>query len=209
VVQRKLFYADKDNYKMDFKPGWYDNAETGKLRIEVFFFAKMDTVKAEPKPTATEGQTMAWEKTNLRKGEKFSITVSFPKKVFPKEIDSSELQFVMPCWGWALIIIAVILVILLIAWLASQSDGDGYGGGGGIFGGGGGGGGGGGIFSGGGGGFGGRSSSCACACVSCACACACAGGGGAGCSRKTTRRCPLCRDCGRKDSCPLWKGGAS
>ena len=78
VSQRRLFYADKDNYKLDFTPGWYDNAETGHLSIEVFFFAKLETIKADPKADKTEGQSLIWERTNLGKGRKFNISVSFP-----------------------------------------------------------------------------------------------------------------------------------
>lgn len=208
IVQRQLFYADKDNYKLDFTPGWYDKAETVNLKLEVFFFAKLDTVTAKPKPTKIEGQSMIWEKSNLKKGEKFDISVSFPKKIFPKEISKKELRSEFPRWAIALIIIIVIVIILVIALgvIASESD-DGYSGGSIFYSGGRGSSGG--ISSSGGGGFGGRSSSCACACVSCACACACAGGGGAGCDRKLTNRCPLCKNCEKKENCLLWKGGDS
>lgn len=207
IVQRQLFYADKDNYKLDFTPGWYDKAETGSLKLEVFFFAKLDTVTAKPKPTKIEGQSMIWEKSNLKKGEKFDISVSFPKKIFPKEISKKELRSEFPGWAIALIIV-VAVVILIIAWcvFVYESD-DGYSGGSIFYSGGRGSSGG--ISSSGGGGFGGRSSSCACACVSCACACACAGGGGAGCDRKLTNRCPLCKNCEKKESCLLWKRGDS
>ena len=211
IVQDRLFWADKDNYRLDFTPGWYDRAETQRLRIEVFFFAKLDTVTAKPNPTRIDGQSMIWEKSALRPGERFSISVSFPKKLFPQEIGTQQIRSRGGAGAILLIVLLLFggfaLIIVLLA-LAARHAGT-YGPGGGVFYGSGRGGGGASshpVHTGGGGGFGGRSSSCACACVSCACACACAGGGAAGCDRKLTYTCPLCGKCDKKDACPLWKG---
>jgi hypothetical protein len=65
IAQNRLFYAEENNYKLDFTPGWYDRAETNHLMLEIFFFAKTETVKARPVPARTEGQSMFWEKSNL------------------------------------------------------------------------------------------------------------------------------------------------
>ena len=216
IQQHRIFSAGEKDYKLDFTPGWYDRAPTERLRIEIFFFAKMEGIAAKPQPTRVEGQSMIWEKSNLREGEKLTVSVSIPKQAFPGQIAGSELKSAgggasMPGALGVLVVIllfmlghpfllfiAFVIISILISAIRGQRHG--YAGGGSIFGGGlGGGAGDSGRHAGGGGGFGGRSASCACACVSCACACACAGGGGAGCDRKLSRTCPLCRKCDRTD----------
>ena len=188
ISQNKLFYADKENYKMEFTPGWYDNAAIDDLGITIKSFAKISTVRFDPQPTKVVGEEILWSRKNLGHGEKFQVSISFPKNSCPKEISKDNLKDESGAAGIIFFIVLVVLVIIII--VAVNSDSGGYSGGGGIFFGGGGSS----SSSGssGGGGFGGRSSSCACACVSCACACACAGGGGAGCSRKSKHSCPKC-----------------
>lgn len=195
IKQNKLFYADDSTYRLEFTPGWYDNAFTDELIMTMKFFAPMDSVKADPTPSVTSGEEMIWKKTELGKGEQVSISVSFPKSAFPQGIAEENLEEGMGIGMIILILILVIILFLIVVFLAS--GGDGYSGGGIFYGGSGGSGGG--LSSGGGGGFGGRSSSCACACVSCACACACAGGGGAGCDRKKNHSCPVCSQKGGKN----------
>lgn len=192
IAQNNLFYADEENYKLDFAPGWYDRAYIDTLTISVRFFAKLDSVKADPPPSLVSDEEMIWKKTDLGKGERFSISVSFPKNLFPAEMNKGNLQSTIGIGEVILIIFLIVIVVVVIIAFASLGSGGGYSGGG-VFYGGSGGRGRGGVSPGGGGGLGGRSSSCACACVACACACACAGGGGAGCDRKKKHSCPVCR----------------
>lgn len=206
IVQRGLFYAAEENYKLDFTPGWYDRAATDTLRVSVRFFASLTTVTANPPPTRVSDDVMTWETYGLGPGERFSIHVSFPVALFPSGIaqknlkggagggaSGAEVAFVF-------VFVAIIVIIVVLAVLSAKRR---YSGGnifyGGIPGGRvGRGASGGGRSTGGGGGFGGSGISCACACVSCACACACAGGGGAGCSRKSEHTCPVCGSAGRR-----------
>lgn len=202
IAQRKLLYAEANNYKLDFTPGWYDRAVTDTLRVSVKFFASLETVTADPQPSLVSGDEMVWNSYGLGQGERFSVHVSFPVGLFPAGMPKSNLKGASGAGASVLlgiipfVIIGVVFLIIILTLLSSKKR---YSGGrtyyGGIFGGrSGGGGSGGGRSSSGGGGFGGASMSCACACVSCACACACAGGGGggAGCSRKLEHTCPIC-----------------
>lgn len=189
VIQNQLFYADDKNYKLDFTPGWYENAFTDQLIVSIHFFAKIEHVKANPAPSSSTDEIMTWEKTKLGKGEKFDVSISFPKNSLKTPLSKDNLKEGMSGWVILLIVVGVIVLIIVVAYFASESEGGGYSGGG-IYSGSSGSSG---RSSGGGGGFGGRASSCACACVSCACACACAGGGGAGCSRKEKHSCPYCQ----------------
>jgi hypothetical protein len=214
VRQRGLFYADGENYRLDFTPGWYDNAETDSLRIEVFFFAKIDTVTARPAPAQREGQSLIWAVRDLGRGRRFPLSVSFPKGLFPSPLAlgarpaaaiSGSSYFSMGFF-WV-VLVAVCLVILYVYYRIGAWGGGRYGSGGHIFYGGAGSGKGGGLFTGGGGGFGGRSASCVCvcACAGCACACACAGGSAAGCDRKLQHTCPLCATCEARPCAASWE----
>lgn len=192
VKQIKLFWADENNYHLDFTPGWYDNAETEKLVLTVKFFAKMETIIANPKPDKTTGNEMVWEK-KLHKAEQWEIKIDIPKNLFPTPIDQKNLQSstadIVKIIVIIIIIIAIIIILMIIIDYGTRRGG--YSGGGIFFGddgivtaiadG---------LSSGGGGGFGGGGSSCAGGCA-CACACACAGGG-SGCERHMTHLCPLC-----------------
>jgi hypothetical protein len=202
LIQSKLFYADKENYRLNFTPGWFDRAVIENLTIVIHSFAKIEQIKARPSPTKIEGQDIIWT-TSLGYGQRFSISFSFPKSLMPgiksSEAKTGEVKKGVSADVVFLIIFVLIVVFIIVASLVSHPKGrDGhYRRGGRIFFGGlyGGrsGGSSGGRSAGGGGGFGGRSISCACACVACACACACAGGGGAGCTKKTVHSCPICR----------------
>jgi hypothetical protein len=215
LSQNRLFYATKEEYRLDFTPGWYNNCITDTLVVSVICFVKMETVKTNPKPSSILGQEIKWVK-RLDKGERFSISVSFPKTTFPK-ISKSNVRHGLSTGATIVIIVVLLILAVIIIGAAisyhytntsreSEDDSNRYSGGRIQYGGigsspgersrpcvGGGGSGGGGRRSGsGGGGFGGSVISCACACVSCACACACAGGGGAGCDRKNyARKCVL------------------
>lgn len=199
IVQRRLFYADKGDYRLDFTPGWYDRASIDTLRVGIEFFAKLDSVKAAPRPSLVSGDEMSWNKYGLGPGERLTIHVSFPVGLFPAGIAQSNLRGGPgSSSGGPLVAFIIIGFVILCVILAMRSGRKRYTGGrvfyGGFWGGGvGGGRAGGGRSTGGGGGFGGAAVSCACACVSCACACACAGGGGAGCSRKLEHTCPVCQ----------------
>ncbi len=200
IAQRRLFYADKDGYRLDFTPGWYDRAAVETLLVSVRFFADPATVVVEPPASRVSGDTMEWVRHGLGAGERFNVHVSIPRAAFPAGIAAGELRGGAggkSSGSGGLVAFVIVVLVILIIVVVLRSRGGPYSGGrifyGGMPGGRSSGGrSGGGRSSGGGGGFGGASMSCACACVSCACACACAGGGGAGCARKSEHSCPLC-----------------
>lgn len=205
IVQRNLFYASEGNYRLDFTPGWYDRAITDTLLVSVKFFARLETVTAEPQPTSVSGEELKWEEYGLAAGERFAIRVSFPAGLFPGGIEKKNLKGgagrgSSGSAGFVVFVFVAVIVVLVI--FARVSARKGYSGGNIFYGGLPGGRAGRGASrsgrsTGGGGGFGGSGFSCACACVSCACACACAGGEGAGCGRKLEHTCPVCGEKGK------------
>jgi hypothetical protein len=203
LLQNRLFYADEKNYRLDFTPGWYDRARTDHLEVRLKSFVKPETITADPPPTSRTAEQLIWTKAGLGEGERFSISIAFPKNVPAQAIPQANLKAVGEEEEtgagpgdalWLILLFGFIGLLIFAALVRSAMRGGGGYSGGGIFWGGGGGlgGGAGGRSTGGGGGFGGAGISCACACVSCACACACAGGGAAGCDRKTRHTCYTC-----------------
>ncbi|UCE60432.1 MAG: hypothetical protein JSU63_01530 [Phycisphaerales bacterium] len=191
VLQGRLFYAEDDDYRLEFTPGWYDRATIGQLTVGLEFFADLEGVAASPEADQVEPRRLTWERSDLSRGGRLQLGAVFPRELFPGEIQlaqrsRSEFGYV----AIMVIVVVSVVVVVALAMIASRGTGKGYGSGGRL--------GMGGI----GHGIDGCVISCACACVACACACACAGGGAAGCDRKLTRACPLCTTCERTD-CPL------
>jgi hypothetical protein len=199
IRQGDLFYADEQGYRLDFTPGWYERAKIGKLVVKLEFFTDLAEVLAGPEPQQMESRFLAWEKSNLVRGERFPISVTFPEHLFPGPIRLAQAQPARSRGGlrtnpWVIVAVTLLVPAVLLVIVLSRSARGGYGGGS--------------IRR---GGIGYRAGtcvvSCACACVACACACACAGGGAAGCDRKLKHACPLGATCQRED-CPLHPAGS-
>lgn len=195
IIQRNLLNQKPDGHEILFTPGWYDRSTIEKLSIRVVSPTDLMNVTANPKPVASEGRALLFSKNNLGMGERYKISVQFPKeagfKMLPHSTQSRNESRDNPVIPFIIIvfIFAVIFLALYFDWTKdSYNDYDGpvvssgrIGRGGQR-----------GHDSGGSGGFGGRASSCACVSCDCACACACAGGGGAGCSKKWLHSCNKC-----------------
>jgi len=176
VTQRRLVQPFVNGYRLNFTPGWYDRAPIGTLRIELTSPCGLEEIETTPAAAVTDAGTLRWTHTDLRAGERFSISIAFPKSAFPGWIEPaapkrSDKNGIMNAIV-VIIMFAIIFPIVLVVIFANRKAMR-YGSGGR-------------IGWGGAGSTGTRGSvvSCACACVACACACACAGGGAAGCDRK-------------------------
>jgi len=201
IIQRNLISQRSDGYSIVFTPGWYDRCTIDELSLKVISPIDLLNVTADPKPAETVGRTLVFSKNNLGMGERYKISVNFPKNAsfkMPAQAPKSGWDFLVPLIG-VVIFFAFIILLNYAKYYSSRLPNDSYyqdysgpvvstGG----------------IrrrigshedhSSGGSGAFGGRASSCAC--VSCACACACAGGGGggAGCAKKWLHFCNKCED---------------
>jgi hypothetical protein len=199
IIQRNLIDSRSDGNWIVFTPGWYDRSSIEKMSIKVISPIDLNNVSADPRPSVVEGRTLLFIKNNLGMGERFKVSIKFPKNAFnaiqnkasqnkasnSERNESTSLLFM----------VLIIGIVIYINYYINKSE-DGYQDYSGPV-----------ISSGrvrrgirshehhdtgGSGGFGGRASSCAC--VSCACACACAGGGGggAGCAKKWLHSCNKC-----------------
>ena len=190
ITQHRILEQNKDgSFRLVFTPGWYDRCFIDLMSIKVISPVSDNLTFDDPQPSSIEGQgkEIVWQKMNLGKGEKFTVSVSFPPNAFADfSPDEKKEGGGIPGWAIALLVILGLIIIFVIIAVVTDGfgGGDGYGGPI-IFAGGGHG------SSGGSGGFGGSSGGCvSCAC---ACACACAGGGGAGCARKANHSCKSCQ----------------
>lgn len=212
VVQHGILEKSGDGYQLVYTPGWYDNAFTDALAIKLVSPANISELKTDPQPDSISGQDVIWTRKNLGKGEKFTVSITFPNGTYNQTL--MEKSGGGSTGLIVLIVIVVVMVFIIGIGILSQDSGSsgsssGYSGS---------------RYydssssidsdkrrrkrkedddeytspivysgtskgsshsnhsSGGGGGFGGRSTSCACV-SACACACACAGGGGAGCKK--------------------------
>ncbi len=197
IIQRNLLNQKPDGHEIVFTPGWYDRSIIEKLNIRVVSPTDPKNVTANPRPVAAEGRALLFSKNNLGMGERYKISVQFPKeagfKILPHSTQSRNESRGNPFIAFIFIVLifVVILLALYFQWVGTKDGYNDYGGP---------------VVSsgrigrgwqrdhdsGGSGGFGGRASSCACVSCDCACACACAGGGGAGCAKKWLHSCNKC-----------------
>jgi hypothetical protein len=177
ILQKHLLSTKGNRYILDFTPGWYDRAVTGKLFLGATVPCDITQVSIKPRPDRSEGRRLIWERTNLDRGKKFNIKIYLPKTLFSNVVlpPKPTIQ-----WDWtSLVAISfvfgfIIFILIMFKTVVRSSTGN-YGKGGSVYYPG--------IHT--GTVYGGsHSSACACACVSCVCACACAGGSAAGCDRK-------------------------
>jgi len=191
LLQEGLFSKAGNQYRFYFTPGWYERAPIGKLEVKLRFFTSLENVTSNPDPDRVEHHSYYWNKNNLQPGERFPLSLSFPKELFPSKIQlvpasheakkNLSRKRKMKITIFSIILIPIILLLILVIVTAARHK-NGYGRGGTL-------GVGGNRFT-----HTGCVVSCACACVACACACACAGGGAAGCDRKLNHSCPLCQN---------------
>jgi hypothetical protein len=205
IIQRNLLDQRSDGYWIVFTPGWYDRCSTEKLSIKVVSPIDLKNVTTDPKPVAAEGRTLIFSKNNLGMGDRYKISIKFPKNAFFKmPAQAPESGMGIPTILFWLILLVIVFGLAGIVYWANKDDSSSasysyhdYSGP---------------IVSsgsirrrirslenhssGGSGAFGGRAISCACVSCACACACACAGGGGggAGCAKKWLHSCKNCDD---------------
>jgi hypothetical protein len=106
--------SDK-KWRINFTPGWYDNAVTDHLQINLV--SPVDTQAyslLDPQPV-TNNNTFTWERTNLSRGGRFNITVECLDGSFLAESVPVGTQSQGPS-GWVVfgIIVAIIIGIYLL-----------------------------------------------------------------------------------------------
>jgi hypothetical protein len=110
--------TDEKMWRIDYTPGWYDRASTGRLEVSLISPVAYESYsRVEPAP-AVSGNIISWERTNLGAGQRLDIRV--------ESVDGSFLTATEPAAAggglsktfWIIVGI-VVAVGLLIIWRVS------------------------------------------------------------------------------------------
>src|SRR5512136_1719743 len=112
VLQSNLLerLTSENKWRIDFTPGWYDNAVTDHLQINLVSPVNTEAYSLLNPQPVTNGNTFTWEKSNVPRGGRFNIKVEC--------LDGSFLSATAPISGgkgtntW--VIVAIIAGILIL-----------------------------------------------------------------------------------------------
>ena len=76
INQRNLLNRTTNNWGINFTPGYYDNAQIGKMDIILISPIDPSEYSYSIAPASVNGNNMTWEKTNLPGGYQFNVYVS-------------------------------------------------------------------------------------------------------------------------------------
>ena len=115
VLQSNLLerLTSEKKWRIDFTPGWYDNAVTDHLQINLVSPVNTEAYSLLNPQPVTNGNTFTWEKSNVPRGGRFNIKVEC--------LDGSFLSATAPISGgqgpstW--VIVAIIAGILILIYL--------------------------------------------------------------------------------------------
>jgi hypothetical protein len=112
--------TDKNVWRINFTPGWYDNARIQHLQVNLISPVDYSTYTYSPTPLLN-GNQLIWEKNNLQPGQRFNVNMesadgSFLTEAEPAPASGSGLGPVF----WAVAVV-VIIIGLLIFWGIRQS----------------------------------------------------------------------------------------
>jgi hypothetical protein len=112
VLQSNLLekLTNESKWRINFTPGWYDNATIDRLQIALVSPVAYDAYSSvTPSPTAINNNVISWERTNLSPGSRFSVKVESP--------DGSFLSASVPVaksGGISLTTLIIIIAIIVI-----------------------------------------------------------------------------------------------
>jgi hypothetical protein len=123
ILQSNLLerLTSEKKWRIDFTPGWYNNAVTDHLQINLVSPVNPEAYSLLNPQTATTGNTLTWEKSNLAGGGRFNIKVEC--------LDGSFLSSAVPVKGpgpniWVVVgvIAGILIVIYLLIMLAIRRN---------------------------------------------------------------------------------------
>lgn len=125
VLQGNLLerLPEEERWRINFTPGWYDNAETGRLEINLNSPVDIQTYDViEPAPASSGENRITWVRTGLAPGERFNIRVESLDGRFLTEEEPGQAQEGGAWSPTIFIIIGIIVVIgILIYWAIWRS----------------------------------------------------------------------------------------
>lgn len=119
VLQGSLLerLTTQDKWRINFTPGWYDNAATDHLKISLASPVDISTYSTiTPTPASTAANTIVWEKYNLRAGGRFAVKVECLDGSFLMPVTTPTTQFPSAnTTSYLPVVIIVAMVGLIIA----------------------------------------------------------------------------------------------
>jgi hypothetical protein len=115
---------DKSTWRINYTPGWYDNAVTDHLKISIVAPVDIESYsRIDPQPTLSAGDTVMWEQTNISKGGGFTIKIECMDGSFLVATStSSEEKSVSPLTGILVIVVIAIIFIAIIALIRRKRE---------------------------------------------------------------------------------------
>ena len=126
VLQNSLLerLTSEKKWRVDFTPGWYDNAQIGHLQIKLLSPVSLDAYSlVNPAPASSANSVITWDRSNLSPGGRFEIRVECLDGNFLSATTPAAKKGPSP-WPFvigALIVIAIIALIVIGVQKARQA----------------------------------------------------------------------------------------
>jgi hypothetical protein len=126
INQKNLLNRTSNSWGINFTPGYYDNAQIGKMDIILISPIDPSEYSYSIAPTSVTGNTMTWEQTNLPGGYQFNVYVSSADGSFltsssgptASQITNTSTPFNVSN-GYGMFFVIAIIVIVLAAVISS------------------------------------------------------------------------------------------
>ena len=126
VLQGNLLerLTSEKKWRINYTPGWYDNALTDHLQINLVSPVAINSYSLiDPQPASTANNVITWEKSNLPRGGRFTVKVECLDGSFLSETAQPvNTSSGTPGWVVVLIIGAIIVFIYLMIVLAVRKN---------------------------------------------------------------------------------------
>jgi hypothetical protein len=127
VLQGNLLerLTSEKKWRIVYTPGWYDNAITDHLQINLVSPVGLDSYSSiSPTSTSTQDNVITWEKTDLARGGKFTVSVecldgNFLSSTVPVKSESGPGG---PNWRLIIIVGVIFVFLYLIIMLAVRKS---------------------------------------------------------------------------------------
>jgi hypothetical protein len=114
IIQRNLLerLTDEGKWRIDFTPGWYDNAVTDNLTITLNSPVPVGSYSFTPQPALVIDNTVTWQ-TSLNRAGRFNVRMESYDGGFLEPAEPGG-----PGFNWLWVLIPVLLVGLLLVMVA-------------------------------------------------------------------------------------------
>jgi hypothetical protein len=116
VLQGNLLerLTSEQKWRINFTPGWYDQATTDHLQINLVSPVDYQSYSAvSPVPASVNNNIITWERTNLSPGGRFNITVESTDGSFLTAVAASTPSQGGGLSGWIIVLIVAVVILII------------------------------------------------------------------------------------------------